>query len=173
MENLTSIYDLQVLKDHDILVTTGLIHAKVHDGKVFRSFANFLSIDDNATREMYWKAPDSTVRCHVTVAFESELAGEGTVRETPTVTLSGTLITPYNQERNSSNTATVITRSSPTFTGSGTLLDLVKCGGGKKGEIGGINEGEFIAKQGTIYLFRFTSKAGSNEAVIRANWIEL
>ena len=152
----------------DILVNVDKLHGQVHDGNHYKAHLTSTVLIDDATVEMYVKAPDTAVRIHAYASFSSELAGKAEIRESATVSLSGSVLTVFNSNRNSSNTSTVSVRSSPTLTASGTQLSFYHIGGGKKGEDPGSEEAKagWILKQGTIYILRYISSAAANEAEI-------
>jgi|GEM_PF-3539691 len=163
---IKSVYDLKQLDD--ILVTMDKAHADVHDGDFYKAHVKSPTLGDTDVIEMYFKAPDSTVRIHAYPAFSSELAGNAELRESATVSLSGSVTTIFNVNRNSSNTSTAAIRSSPTLTASGTRLRYYNIGGGSITNSGGgvADKAGWILKQGTIYILRYTSITASNEAVI-------
>ncbi len=172
MDRLVTHHKLQ--QQDNILVTMAEAQAQLESGKSYEAHINSPTLGDNATCEMYVKAPDSSVRVHLIIAFSSELGGIGELREGPTITASGTVVTAFNKDRNSSNTATTIIRSSPTVTASGTQISHFHVGGGFQGRDPGEAGAEqgWILEQGTIYILRYTSIAGSNEAELEVNFHE-
>lgn len=161
-------------EENKSLVIIDTAHAKIHDELDYTAHINAPTLADGDTIEMYFKAPDSTVRCHVIAAFSSELGGVAEVRRSATVSLSGSVVTIFNSDHNSSNTSTAVVRSSPTVTASGTQFSHFNVGGGFQGRDPGEADSrhEFIAKQGTIYILRYTSIASSNEAEIEVSFYE-
>lgn len=172
IERLKSHHDL---KTHDnFLIRLAEPHAMIHVGKAYHGHINSPTLGDNASFEMYFKTPDSSVRCHTVVMFGGELGGVGEIRESATVSLSGTVVTLFNRDRNSDNESTAVIRSSPTLTASGTQLAHFNIGGGFQGRDGGSggDRYEWISKQNTIYIFRYTSVAATNEAEIGVDFYE-
>ena len=161
-------------EENKSLVIIDTAHAKIHDGDSYEAHINALNLGDLDTIEMYFKPPDSAVRCHTVVCFSSELGGVGELRESATVTLSGSVVTIFNNDRNSSNESTAVVRSSPTITASGTQLSHFHVGGGFQGRDPGESGSrqEWILKQGTIYILRYTSIAASNEAEVEVSFYE-
>ncbi len=172
MNDIISIHDLQ--QQNDIPVVIDKAHAKIEEGNSYEAHINAPTLGDTDTIEMYFKAPDSTVRCHVIAAFSSELGGIAEVRRSATVSLSGSVVTIFNSDHNSSNESTAAVRSSPTVTASGTQFLHFHVGGGFQGRDPGESGSrqEFIAKQGTIYILRYESVAASNEAEIEVCFYE-
>ena len=172
MDYLVSHHNLQQLDN--ILVTINKLHGDVHDGDHYKAHLTSTVLADNDTVEMYLKAPDSTVRIHAYASFSSELAGKAEVRESATISASGSALTIFNSNRNSKNTSTVSVRSSPILTASGTQISFYHVGGGKKGEDPGTVAAKagWILKQGTIYILRFISSAGSNEAEVGVSFVK-
>jgi len=166
MDVIKSVFDLKQLDD--ILVTVDKEHGNVHDGDFYKAHVKSPTLGDTDAIEMYFKTPDSSVRIHAYPAFSSELAGNAELRESATVSASGSSLTVFNVNRNSSNTSTAAIRSSPTLTASGTRLRYYNIGGGSITNSGGgvADKAGWILKQGTIYILRYTSITASNEAVI-------
>jgi len=175
MGRIKSIYNLLMDTVEDTLVHIDYIHHEIHEGKFHTAIVKFESLGDAGIGDLYFKAPDTTVRCHVFGYFATEGLAEFAVRRSATITASGSQITSYNNDHNSALSATAIVRSSPTITASGTLVGLTQAGGGKGSGVYGGSAGsriEFIAKQGTIYIFRITSRAATNDGTITLEWYE-
>ena len=163
---LRSYHHLKTMDNY--LIDMDKVHAQIEAGKHYSAHINSPTLGDGDSVEMYFKMPDSAVRCHTVVTFGAELGGVAEIRRTATVSLSGSVVTVFNDNHNSSNETTMTVRSSPTLTGSGTQVAHFHVGGGFQGRDGGDagSRREFIGLQGTIYIARYTSIAGSNEADI-------
>jgi len=150
------------------LQTADLKESQIHNGLYFGVGLKSPTLGDGSSVEMYFKTPDSALEIHGFPTFSSELAGFVEVRESATVSLSGTVLTPKNFNRNSSNTSTASVRSSPTLTASGTRISFNFIGGGNITSAGGnvTSQVGFILKQGTVYILRYTSSAAANEAKV-------
>jgi len=170
MDYLVSHHNLQQLDN--ILVTINKLHGDVHDGDHYKAHLKSPTLGDGGTIEMYIKAPDSAVRIHAFAGFSGELGGIAEIRESATVSLSGSVLTVFNSNRNSSNTSTVAVRSSPTLTASGTQISYYHVGGGFQGrETGAVKaEAGWILKQGTIYILRYISATAANEAEVSVSF---
>ena len=157
----------------EILTKTEVAVAK---GEMYRAHLRTPELADEAKCEMFIRTPAETtsVHCHLIAQFSGELAAKASLRESCTVSASGAALSRFNVNRNHADSATIVVRSSPTLTASGTRLDILDFGGGKKGETGGdaASQVGWIAKYGTVYILRITSKAAANEGSIRLTWRE-
>jgi len=168
--NIKSICDLQ--QSDNVLQTITEEGAAIEDSDVYHSHLRTPVMADGDKVEMYIKVPAATVHTHLVAQFTGELAAKASIRESCTVSASGSALNVLNANRNEGDSSTISVRSSPTLTASGTRLDILDFGGGKKGESGGGAGSEFgwILRYGTIYILRITSAAGSNEGSIRATF---
>lgn len=172
MGEIKSYHDLE--QYNDILEVIQRIEAKVHGGLYHHAHLRTRVMGDGDTCEMYFKTPDTTIRCAAIISFSAELAAWASIRESATVSLSGSVLTAYNANRNLSSTALAIVRSSPTITASGNRIEALDFGGGKQGQTGGdaTSRIPWVLKQGTVYIFRVTSLAAANSGVIEVGWCE-
>jgi hypothetical protein len=172
MEKLKSHHNL--LHQRNVLVQIDKVHAEIESENHYEAYIKSPTLGDGGTVEMFFRTPDTGVRCHTVVAFGGELGGIGELRESATVSLSGSVVTIFNNDRNSSNEATARVRSSPSLITSGTQFAHFHVGGGFQGRDPGESGSrvEWKLKQGTIYIFRYTSIAGSNEAEIEVAFYE-
>ena len=94
--------------------------------------------------------------------------------EAPTLSNNGTPKAAYNKNRNVVNPATTIINHTPTVTATGsTLIFEDQWGSGKKVGGGARALEEWIFKQNTKYLVRFTNMATTaNYLVVHFNWYE-
>lgn len=174
MAEIKSYHDLKYDELTDVPTVIDYIHHEIHDENHYQAHIDSPTLGDGDSFEMYFKTPDSAKRCHTVIVFSGELGGVGELRESATVSLSGSVVTIFNNDRNSSNESTAAVRSSPSLTASGTRLDHFHIGGGFQARNGGAagSRMEWILKQGTIYLFRYTSIAAANEAGIEVAFYE-
>jgi hypothetical protein len=172
MEKIKSYHDL--LQDRNVLVQIDKVHAEIESENHYEASIKSPTLGDGNIIEMYVKAPDTSVRIHATVLFSGELGGIAEAFRSATVSLSGSVVTIFNNDHNSDNESTVAVRSSPALTGSGTQFAHFHVGGGFQGRDGGESASriEWKLKQGTVYIFRYTSIAGSNEAEIEVAFYE-
>ena len=172
MEQIKSHHNLQ--QQANVIVQIDKVHAEIESENHYEAHINSPTLGDGDTVEMFFRAPDTSVRCHAVVAFGGELGGFGEIMESATVSLSGSVVTIFNNDRNSNNEATAQVRSSPTLTASGTQISHFHVGGGFQGRDPGeaSSRVEWKFKQGTVYIFRYTSIAASNEAEIEVAFYE-
>jgi len=155
--------------------TVDYAHHEIHGGSHF-TISDYETLGDGATADFVIVTPDTTKQAHLLI----EAGGSGLVKideyEGVTEDGDGTTITPKNNNRNSSNTSTIVVRKGATVTGLGTRL-----GGAQAGAGGNVNqqrpgsggrESEFVLKQNTKYLFRITSGAASNNISYSLDWYE-
>lgn len=98
--------------------------------------------------------------------------------EDPTSTGDGTGITSFNNDRNSSNTATMLAFKDPTITAAGTLLSTFVIGtdgANPNGDSGGENDigRQFILKQSSDYLIRFTTLTDNTRVSLELEFYEV
>ena len=92
------------------------------------------------------------------------------VYETATFT-SGSALTKFNRNRNSSTTVTTTITGGVTSS-NGTLMHTFFGGAGKSGSGSGRSEVEYILKSNTIYRVDLIGRAAGTEAVIYFDWYE-
>ncbi len=174
MAEIKSYHDLKYDELTDLPIIIEEVHHRIHEGNHYEAHVISPTLGDNDSFEMYFKTPDTAVRCHAIVGFSGELGGFAEIRESASVSLSGSVVTIFNNDRNSSNVSTAVVRSSPTIIGSGTIFSHYHIGGGFQGRDSGEagSRIEWILKQGTVYLFRFISIASGNEAEIEISFYE-
>ena len=112
----------------------------------------------------YWhvKAPNSSNRIHMVFRVIGSKNGLLELFEDPTLSNDGIELTPFNNNRNSSNTTTVLVFKDPTVSSDGTLLvpevigtDTVNPTGRQGGVFNRHNE--FLLRQGGSYLIKYTA----------------
>jgi hypothetical protein len=175
MSNLKSIGDIRKDDITQVLSTIEYEHHEIHGGSSFTAHHKFPLVGSGAFAKMYFKSPASGPKAHMIASFSAKAEAEFQIRESATVSLSGTALTAFNRDRNSSNSSTCTVRSSATVTMSGTSLGTIQVGGGNGAQGfggGGSGRAEFILKVGTIYLFQVKSEAASNDVIIEADWYE-
>ena len=104
-------------------------------------------------------------RMHVVPSTLSELEAEYQVWEAPTVTVTGTVLTPINRNRAATKTSLAVWHQDSLFGNSGTLLIKRHWGAaGKATAVGGENTGRngFLLQSGTTYLFKLINETASN-----------
>lgn len=138
-----------------VVSESSLIH-HIHAGKGFKLFASG-SIATGASLELLGRTNGAEVHFR---SFEINTeAGNLTIDfiEGVNVTATGSSMSSTCLNRELDNTATLLTYSTPTYTG-GTLIDQSKILSGDKKLVfdGGI-QGEFVLKANTDYIFKITN----------------
>lgn len=158
------------------LQTVGYRHHEVHDGRYFRSGMNFsLSNGDIAT--LGFVTPNTSVWCHVMWELTATADGTFNLLEDVTSFSGGASVGALNHNRNSSVTsAMTLTRGMTgsdliTPTGGSVILSAV-LGTGKGAIVGGSVGEEFILKQNSKYLFRYTNGTSANIIRLSLEWYE-
>ena len=141
-------------------------HSKVHAGDFYTVSKISNAVASSGTLEIFI-ITGSTYELHMNFNTSAGGDSEFYLFEGTTVSANGTALTPYNNNRVSSNTAEASFYHTPTITGDGTQLyvDFVPGGSGvfgAGGTAGGpIRSGtEVILKQSTNYLVRVTNTSG-------------
>ena len=151
-------------------------HHEVHDGNFYRAGMNF-TLSNGQVATLGFTTSDTTRWCHVTWELTASADGTFTVLEDVTSFAGGAAVTPLNHNRNSVNTSlATVTRGMTgadliTPTGGTTILNAVLSTGKGNTETRGVNE-EFILKQGSNYLFRYTNGTSANIIQLVLEWYE-
>ena len=153
------------------IITIPPEHHEIHCGDSYVA-SRVADIGNGATDEILIIVPNeagtypdqSQKLYHMVVEGLCEAEGEFELFEAPTVTANGTALSIANRNRNSSLTDYLGIYHTPTTTADGTSLEVFHVGSGKA--LGG--EGrtdEWVLKNNTIYLARFTNFTTSNNHV--------
>lgn len=138
------------------LVTMNEVHARIHDGAFFTAGVYDDAVAAAGTLEILIQTP-ATGALHI----RGTVAGGGNTEvefyEGTTFSAAGTVITPPNRNRFSSNVANGTWTHTPTTTADGTALFLGLIPGGSGGNASGGTLPEFdewVLAQSTNYLIR-------------------
>jgi len=118
---------------------------------------------------------NSTNYVHLWYNFEATSKGEFSVHEDATVTSAGSSITAVNRNRRSTSEALSVATYEPGVSSAGTTLctRLLSGIGGTLAGGAGTSVGEYLLKQSSTYLFRFTDKSTStSDCQIALSWCE-
>jgi hypothetical protein len=156
-----------------VLSTIEYEHHEIHAGSSFtcdykRDVANGANLDVILT------TPDTTKWLHLTWEVDCELEADINIYE-GAVTGTGTTITVYNRDRNSAVTSSTLVQLTPVAVTTGTtIIRGYHVGTGKSSGATGVRAThEFILKQNTKYLFRFTNATTSdNWVALKLDWYE-
>jgi hypothetical protein len=171
------ISNLPVVIDYD--------HHQLHEGEVFRwSYLDTTGLASGSSLDIVFTVPNITITGPLTSAvlacphfrFEviADSYSQAYLYEGPTVTGgTGTARTPIAMERNGTYTPKLAILEAPTVTGVGTLLwqGVIFTG---KTSAGSTDTPltEFVLKNNTTYLFRFTSRTAGCKFLLRFVWYE-
>lgn len=151
-------------------------HHEVHNGLLFY-VTDTASLDDGNSRELLFETPNTTKWMHFT--FKTTGSFETTVYlYEDTTKTTGTAMTEWNHNRNSSTTATMVVTHTPGSSGDGSLIYTAYFGADAgPAATGGIRgdtrpEQEIVLKQNAKYLLRVTSGTDSNAITTVAAWYE-
>jgi hypothetical protein len=165
-----------VAGDYPIIID--IEHHKIHKG-VHYACQDYDDDVDTATPK-YWLVvtPNTSTRVHFN--FNTIASKQGLIEffENPTITDNGTAITPCNSDRNSSNTAELLCYKDPTISSDGTRLGVNVTGSDSASVVGGSGgsskrDDEFILKQNTGYIVKFTTKVNDARVSNCFKWYEI
>ena len=155
-------------------------HFKIHQGKGF-TVAQRLVIDNSGgatpTHEFLGVVPAGVFPHFRKITITSD-GGPLDVDfyEGATVSNNGSLVTSYNNNRNSDNPAGLLVYDAPTITDDGTNLEPIMIPGTKQaGSLGSEGSNEWILKVSTNYLIRITNNttgAGASNFTVNMYWYE-
>jgi len=154
-------------------VTVSSPHDELHRGNGFSIFHDSGSIANNATLEILINTGSTGLH----VQMVGDVTGTFSVDtfEGTTVSSNGTAITVFNKNRYSSRTTNASIFHTPTITSDGTKIGIELIGAGKRQ--GGASEmsrgDQWILKNATSYLVRYTNISGvANRVIANIEWYE-
>ena len=154
------------------IVTIEYEHYQIHAGNTF-TVLEVTDLGNGAVRDILVVSPATTEWAHLVWEIEHELETKIQFYRDTTYTDSGTAITSFNRNGNSSNVATTLVYHSPTITNVGTLVGTIQQGDGKKAGGSDRLANEFILKQNAAYLIRITNLTVNNDLIfMKLNWYE-
>jgi hypothetical protein len=121
--------------------------------------------------------PDTAVWCHMTWSLTTSADGTFTVLEDVTSLSGGASVNPLNHNRNSPNTSDMTCKRGMTDdnlitpTGGTTILNA-SLPTARGSVVDRRNVGEFILKQDSIYLFRYTNGTTTQTIQLVMEWYE-
>ncbi len=151
-------------------------HYEVHKGNYFTVTEYDADVDIVGPKIWHISTPDTALRAHTIFSVTSDTAGTVEFWEGPTITNSGTGLTPRNNDRTSSDTTTFKFWTGPTVSASGTLLQVDRIGTYKpQTRIGGKlrQYSEFILAQNQSYLLKFTTDADNGKVTFNGEYYEI
>lgn len=143
-------------------------HATIHDGIHF-VVENFITLGSGVTSNMIIETPASQSAHFVFETYALDGAAEFEFRTDASTTSNGTIYTPINNNRISSNTSSLVFRLDPSTVTDGTLMTRSRIGSGtiptdKSG--GNIQRNrEFILKPSSKYQIKIINQAGATNNI--------
>jgi hypothetical protein len=150
---------------------------QINEGNAYKAgygVSNFSLVTDD-TISLLFTTPDTTTWMHWTLSAAVTGLCKIQVFENPTISAAGTSVTPFNRNRNSSNTSSMVVTHTPTIGANGTPISTKFIGGtGFKEDIGAefTAESKIIMKQNEQYLVLCTVLDDDISAQIGGNWRE-
>ena len=151
-------------------------HHEVHAGKFFRSGMNY-ALGNGEVATFAIVTPNTTTWAHVVWELTTTSDGAFAVLEDVTSFTGGAAVTPLNHNRNSQTASTMTCTRGMTGadliapTGGTTILSASLATG--KGVVVARGAGEeFILKQNSKYLFRYTNGTSANTIRLVMEWYE-
>lgn len=152
--------DANITYQDDAVVIIQNLTRRIWDGHLFE-VSQVVTKQDNEEQTFLVKV-DSDYNLHIDGTIISEAGTEFYIYEAPTTTANGTLVTPINTNRSSTNTLNSLLYGTPTVTSNGTLLRTVLAPGTNQSAAFSEQPG-FIFKYGTDYLVRIVSRGNNND----------
>lgn len=163
----------------DVTYALGVIdyaHHEVHAGNFFRAGMNF-TLANGEVATLAFTTPNTAKWAHITWELVATADGTFTLLEDVTSFAGGASVTPLNHNRNSlTASGMTILRGMTgadliTPTGGTTILNAVLSTGRGSSIARGVGE-EFILKQNSNYLFRYTNGTSANVIQLILEWYE-
>ena len=162
-----------------ILSVIEIEHHEIHEGNHY--FVCDRDTDVDKASPKYWllRAPNTSTRIHLVWTVSVGAAGIIEFYENPTWgtgNSDGTGLIEFNNDRNSSNTATLATFKDAVLGSSGTdgtLLCIEDIPADKKSGNMSVRSKEIILKKNEDYLFKFTPDADNTGLSVIFEWYEL
>jgi len=166
-----------LIADYDNHIKTiDKIHYEVHEGDHY-TFSKSTTIVGTSTYYIALTTPNTTVEPHLIFSFDAAAVATLQFYENATIASTWAANTVYNNNRRSTNAATVVIRASlpsSDVTSTGTLLETIGLPAGYvKTDIGisGTSRNEWVLQKNYTYLARITS-ASTNSIDANFMWYE-
>jgi len=159
-------------------VSIDTIHDRIHSGLNFLISDRATPVDIATPKRYLIKTPNTSLRAHLVFNIHTEPGSRVQFFEGTTVTANGAVLTPQNNNRNSTNTSQISVFANPTVTGDGTSLFDKEAGTAALGATRGVglelsHVDEFILKQNTNYEIKITSLSNNTVASTQIDWYEV
>jgi hypothetical protein len=142
-------------------VSIDYVHEEIHEGKHY-IFSRTKTMDTVTANTVVITTPASASGfIHLVCDVESTNAGNWTISESPEQS-AGSVLTAYNNNRNSSNKSGISVNGGVVWTSVGTILETHYIGANARAGNGmGRTENEYILKPSTAYGVRFANSAAT------------
>lgn len=162
-------------KATNTLQTMEYEHREIHAGSHFY-LQGYLEFGAASTVDLAIITPDTTKWAHMTFSFETTGETLFQIYEVSDFDGDGGVVTPLNNNRNSTNASVLTITTDPTVNSYGNLIgaSLVGVTTNPTKSSGGLvaRNNELILKQNTKYIFKFTSNSANNNISYAAEWYE-
>lgn len=159
----------------DAQVTIDYAHHEIHSGSHY-FISGYAALNNAGTKIFSVTTPNTTKWAHMLFYVQALSTLTIEVYEGATVS-AGNLVTPLNNDRNSSKVSVMVVREAPTISAAGTLISSSKFGAAGaanrsavSGSVG--RESEIILRQNTSYVWKFISGADNNILSYDGEWYE-
>lgn len=152
--------------------TVTINHSKIHSGEHY-IFISRSTASSSQNLDIGLTVENSTKLHHTIFIASSRLQAEWFLYEGSSFT-SGTTITAYNSNRNSTNTATLTATKNPNIGTTGTMIDNVHLSARQGISGGGAGDRiQWILKNNTKYIVRLDSNGDGNAMTQKIAWYEI
>ena len=165
-------------KDEGYLINIDIEHHKIHEGKHYTCQVYDADTDSGESKYLLVRAPNTTTRVHYVFNLRATLNGTLYFYEGPTTSSTGSLLTSYNNDRNSTSVAALKVWEDPVVIADGNqmLVNVIGSDGvNPQGNQGGVSNrsNEFVLKQNTDYLIEFYANTNNTRLNICNEWYEV
>lgn len=153
------------------LITVDNALRLIFDGAAFH-VSDVNIVPNTNSRTLLLTTPNTTKRVHIAFKIGTNVLVQYFLYENPTISNTGTAVTSYNRDRNSSSAATLTVKHTPTVSDVGTILSqgyLVTNNINNER----VEDRLWVLKQNEEYLLRVTNNSGGNAYItILVDWYE-
>jgi hypothetical protein len=161
------------------LQTIDYAHHEVHSGSHFFFTYPFTLAATTDTQSIMLDTPDTTVWSHMTFDLGGSAITEVWVYEDSSIANTTDYLTPYNNNRNSTDSASLVISNlgdtGVTTTDTGTIIWHTKSGASSqqsRQSMQGGNTEEIILKQNSLYRIHFETGTATNLCNLKLEWYE-
>lgn len=154
----------------NIPVTMEFGHHQVHEGETYRAQNAQASLGTNTVKYRI-TVPSGGPSPHMVITVDVYNGSAKAVLYAEASFTGGSAVTPYNRNRNSTNTPTTTVTSGVTST-DGTAIETFYVGAGSKVAGTGRSDSEWILKTNRKYRLDVTGLGAGTEAIIGFGWYE-